>query len=118
ELHENRVARSGSGLMNRIRRNDTVIVLTGKDRGKQSEVRRVITEKSRALVNGVNMIKRHTKPRGIGQPGGIVEREAAIHLSNLMLVCKNCHKATRVGFRVREDKTKTRVCRSCGEDID
>ena len=104
--------------MNRIRRNDAVIVLTGKDRGKQAEIRRVIPETSRAIVTGVNMMKRHTKPRGIGKPGGIVEREAPIHLSNLMLVCKNCHKATRVGFRLREDRTKTRVCRSCGEDID
>lgn len=104
--------------MNRIKRNDTVIVLTGKDRGKQSDVRKVIPETGRAIVTGVNMIKRHTKPRGIGQPGGIVEREAAIHLSNLMLVCKNCRKAVRVGFRKRDDGTKTRVCRNCSEDID
>lgn len=104
--------------MERIRRNDTVIVLTGKDRGKQAEVRRVMPGAERAIVTGVNVVKRHTKPRGMGQPGGIVEREAPIHLSNLMLVCKNCRKATRIGFRQREDGTKTRVCRACGEDID
>ncbi len=104
--------------MRGIRRNDTVIVLTGRDRGKQADVRRVDTETDRAIVTGVNMVKRHTKPRGIGQPGGIVEREAPIHLSNLMLVCRNCHKAARVGFRKRDDGSKTRVCRACGEDVD
>ena len=104
--------------MNRIKRNDTVIVLAGKDRGKQAEVRRVLLDKDRAYVTGVNMIKKHQKPRGIGQPGGIIEREAPIHVSNLMLVCTNCRKAVRVGYRKREDGTKTRVCRSCGEDID
>ena len=104
--------------MHRIKRNDTVIVLAGRDRGKQAVVRKVIPEADRAIVTGVNLVKRHTKPRGIGQPGGIVEREAAIHLSNVMLVCRNCGKASRVGYRLRDDKTKARVCKACGQDID
>jgi large subunit ribosomal protein L24 len=104
--------------MQRIKRNDTVVVLAGRDRGKQATVRKVVPETTRAFVTGVNMVKRHTKPRGLGQPGGIVEREAPIHISNLMLVCRNCGKAARVGFRIRDDKTKTRVCKACGEDID
>ncbi len=104
--------------MQRIKRNDTVLVLAGRDRGKQAVVRKVNPSEDRAIVTGVNMVKRHTKPRGIGQPGGIVEREAAIHLSNLMLVCKSCNKASRVGYRVRDDKTKARVCKACGEDMD
>jgi len=104
--------------MNTIRKNDTVIVLGGKDRGKRSEVRRVLPKEGRALVNGVNVVKKHQRPRGLNQPGGIIEKEMPIHLSNLMLICKNCGKATRVGFHAREDGTKSRVCRACGEDID
>ncbi len=104
--------------MQRIKRNDTVIVLSGRDKGKQATVRRVMPADDKAYVNGVNIVKRHTKPRGIGQPGGIIEREAPIHLAKLMVVCKNCNKAARVGFRIRDDNTKSRVCKACGEDID
>jgi large subunit ribosomal protein L24 len=102
----------------KIRKGDTVQVITGKDRGKRGEVLRVMPEENRALVQGRNMVKRHTKPRGMGQPGGIVEQEASIHLSNLALIDPKSDKPTRVGFRVLEDGKKVRVAKSSGEVLD
>ncbi|MBR0645254.1 50S ribosomal protein L24 [Plastoroseomonas hellenica] len=102
----------------KIRKGDTVQVITGKDKGKRGEVLRVMPEESRALVQGRNMVKRHTKPRGMGQPGGIVEQEASIHLSNLALIDPKSDKPTRVGFRVLEDGKKVRVAKSSGEVLD
>lgn len=104
--------------MKKIRRDDTVLVITGKDRGKRGTVRRVLPREERLVIQGVNMVKRHMRPRSPTQPGGIVEREAPIHVSNVMLICRNCNKPARVGFRLREDGTKVRVCRACGQDID
>ena len=103
--------------MPRIRKNDTVLVTTGKDQGKQGKVHRVIPGEERALVEGINISKRHTKARPGVRQAGIVEREAPIHISNLMLVCPNCQRATRVGFRFLEDGAKIRVCKRCGEHI-
>jgi len=102
----------------KIRKGDTVQVITGKDKGKRGEVLRVLPEENRALVQGRNMVKRHTKPRGMGQPGGIVEQEASIHLSNLALIDPKSDKPTRVGFRVLEDGKKVRVAKSSGEVLD
>jgi large subunit ribosomal protein L24 len=107
--------------MNKIRRQDNVLVLTGKDRGKTGVVREVITSKGRVVVEGVNMIKKHQRPTqtaGVPAPGGIVTREAPLHASNVMLVCKECGKATRTGVRVRPDGAKVRVCKRCGADVD
>jgi large subunit ribosomal protein L24 len=107
--------------MNKVRRNDTVMVITGKDRGKTGLVRRVLPKKGRLVVEGLNMVKKHQRPtqqEGIMAPGGIVSREAPLHASNVMLVCKECNKATRVGSRVRQDGIKVRVCKRCGADID
>jgi len=107
--------------MNKIRRNDNVLVLTGKDRGKQGQVRSVLTKKNRVIVDGVNMIKKHQRPTqqaGVAVPGGIVTREGAIAVSNVMVVCKECNKATRTGVRIRQDGVKVRVCKRCGADID
>jgi large subunit ribosomal protein L24 len=104
--------------MQKIKSNDTVKVIAGKDRGKEGQVRRVIPKEGRAVVQGVNIVKKHMRSRGPNQPGGIIEREAPIQLSNLMLICKQCGKATRVGFRFREDGKKVRVCKACDEDID
>jgi len=104
-----------------IRRNDTVLVIAGKDRGKRGEVRQVLPKKSRAIVDGVNMMKKHQRPSqqaGVPVPGGILTREAPIHVSNLMVVCKECQKPTRVGHRFRQDGVKVRVCKRCGADID
>ncbi|MBB3173305.1 large subunit ribosomal protein L24 [Endobacter medicaginis] len=102
----------------RIRKGDTVVVTTGSDRGKQGEVLSVSPKDNRAVVRGVKIAKRHTKPRGMGEPGGIVEREAAIDLSNLALVDPKSGKPTKVGFRVLEDGRKVRVARATGEIIE
>jgi large subunit ribosomal protein L24 len=107
--------------MSRVRRNDTVMVLTGKDRGKTGTVREVQTKKGRVVVDGINMMKKHQRPTqqaGVPQPGSIVTREAPLHASNLMVVCKECGKPTRTGMRVRQDGVKVRVCKRCGADID
>jgi large subunit ribosomal protein L24 len=102
----------------KIRKGDTVQVIAGKDRGKRGEVLRVLPDEGRALVQGRNMVKRHTKPQGMSQPGGIVEKEASIHLSNLALIDPKSDKPTRVGFRVLEDGKKVRVAKASGEVID
>ncbi|HEU0073218.1 MAG TPA: 50S ribosomal protein L24 [Dehalococcoidia bacterium] len=107
--------------MSSIRRNDTVQVRAGKDRGKQGLVRTVITKKDRVIVDGVNMMKKHQRPTqqgGVPVPGSVVTREAPLHVSNVMLVCSDCGKATRASSRVRPDGVKVRVCKRCGADID
>jgi len=101
-----------------IRKNDSVMVIAGRERGKTGKVLRVIPEKSRALVERMNLVKRHTRPRGAQQPGGIVEKEASIHISNLMVMCDKCNAPVRVGHKVLADGEKVRVCRRCGEPID
>ncbi len=102
----------------RIRKGDTVRVITGAERGKQGEVLRVFPKQNRAVVQGVNIAKRHTKPRSMGQPGGIVEVEATIHLSNLMLIDGKTGKPTRVGYRLLDDGRKVRVARATGNVIE
>ena len=102
----------------KIKRNDQVQVLTGRDRGRRGEVRQVIVEDGRALVTGINMVKKHQRAGGPQQPGGIIDREAPISLSNLALVCRACDKAVRVGFRVLDDGRKVRTCKQCGEAVD
>ena len=102
----------------RIRKGDTVAVISGSEKGKQGEVLSVLPKDNRAVVQGVNVAKRHTKPTGMGQPGGIVEREATIHLSNLMLVDSKSGKPTRVGFRVLDDGRKVRVAKATGNVIE
>jgi large subunit ribosomal protein L24 len=104
-----------------IRRNDTVMVLSGKDRGKQGVVREVITKKDRVIVEGINLIKKHQRPTqqgGVPVPGSIVTREGPLHVSNVMLVCKECGKASRTTVRIRQDGAKVRVCKKCGADVD
>jgi large subunit ribosomal protein L24 len=102
----------------RIRKGDTVSVISGADRGKRGEVLRVMPKAERAVVQGVNVAKRHTKPHGMGQPGGIVELEASIHLSNLKLVDPKTDKPTKVGFRVLEDGRKVRVAKATGNVVE
>jgi large subunit ribosomal protein L24 len=102
----------------KITRDDLVLVIAGKDRGKQGQVRQVFPRENRLLVQGVNMIKRHMRPRAMGTQAGIIEKEAPIHASNVMIICKSCGKPARVTFRIRPDGVKSRVCRICGEDID
>ena len=102
-----------------LKKNDTVLVVSGKDAGKQGKVLKVIPEKNRVIVQGAGLIKRHTKPnptRGI--KGGIAEREAAIHASNVMVVCGECGKRTRIGNKVLADGKKIRICRHCEGVLD
>ena len=103
--------------MNRIKKGDQVVVTAGKDKGKRGDVVRVDGEK--VVVSNVNIIKRHTKPNPqAGQPGGVIEREAPIHISNVMLFNPASGKGERVGIKVLEDGRKFRVFRSSGEAID
>ena len=102
--------------MNSIRKKDKVLILAGKDRGKQGEVVSVMRDENRVLVAKVNMVKRHSRPTPT-EPGGIREKEAPLHLSNVMLVCPKCAKAMRPKSDRLSDGTKVRVCRKCGEMI-
>ena len=102
----------------RIRKGDTVVVITGADKGKRGEVLTVLPKDGRAVVQGVNIAKRHTKPSATNQQGGIVEKEATIHLSNLALIDPGTNKPTRVGFRVLDDGRKVRVARPSGAVIE
>lgn len=102
----------------RIKSGDTVLVIAGKDKGKKGKVTRVFPREGRVIVEGVNIVKRHTRPSAKVMQGGILEKAAPIHISNVMLVCKNCKKAVRTGSKFLEDGTKVRVCRKCGEVID
>ena len=101
----------------RIKKGDRVVVTTGRDKGKSGEVTRVIPKENRVLVQGVNMIKRHQKQTQ-GQTGGIVEREAAIHVSNVMIADPKSGEPTRVGFKTLEDGKKVRFAKRSGEVID
>jgi len=101
----------------KIKKGDKVVVLTGRDKGKSGEVLSVQRTDSRVLVQGVNMMKRHTKPRPC-QPGGIVEKEAAIHVSNVAHIDPKSQKPTRVGYRILEDGRKVRYAKRSGEVLD
>ena len=102
----------------RLRKDDTVIVIAGRERGKTGKVLRVLAEKNRVIIERVNMVKRHVKPRGVQQPGGIQEKEASLHLSNVLPICGRCNKPTRVGHRRLTDGHAVRLCRRCGEALD
>jgi large subunit ribosomal protein L24 len=102
----------------RVRKGDTVIVVAGKERGKRGRVLRVIPEKSRVVVERINMIKKHQRPNQRIRQGGIIEREGTIHLSNVMLVDPTSGKPTRTGARALGDGKKARVARKSGEIID
>ena len=104
--------------LRRLRKDDTVMVMAGRERGKTGKVLRVLSEKNRVIIERVNMVKRHTKPRGVQSPGGIVEKEASLHLSNVLPICGRCNKATRIGSRRLEDGRAVRVCRRCQEQLD
>ena len=108
-----------SKLATPIRKNDTVVVTTGKDRGKRGRVLKVVADKNRLVVEGVNFIKRHTKPnpqRNI--KGGLIEREAPLHASNVQLLCPECGKPTRLGKKILGDGRKVRICRKCEGVVD
>ena len=101
-----------------IRKNDRVMVITGQERGKTGKVLRVLPDKDAIIIERINLVKRHSKPRGPQQPGGIVEKEASIHVSNLMIMCDKCNAPVRVGKKVLSDGKKIRICRRCGEALE
>jgi large subunit ribosomal protein L24 len=101
----------------KIKKNDTVMVVTGRDRGKTGKVMRVIPERARVIVERLNIVKRHSKPRGAQSPGGIVEKEAPLHISNVMIFCDRCSAPVRIGVKQTAEGDKVRVCRRCGETI-
>ena len=104
--------------MRKIKREDEVIVIAGKDKGKRGAIKRVLKD-GRIVISGVNMVKRHTKPNPmLGTQGGIVEREAPIHSSNVAIYNKETNKADRVGFKVLEDGSKVRIYKSTQKEID
>ena len=102
----------------KIRKNDTVLIIAGKDKGKKGKVRFAYPKRERVLVEGINFIKKHSRARGTVRQAGIIEREAPIPVSNVMLLCDKCNHPARVGFRFLADGRKVRICRSCGEVID
>jgi large subunit ribosomal protein L24 len=108
-----------SRLQTPVRKNDNVVVVAGKDRGKRGRVLKVLPDRNRVVVEGVNFIKRHTRPNPRANvKGGIVEREASLHASNVQLVCPECGAATRLGRRLLGDGRRVRICRKCDGAVD
>ncbi len=101
-----------------IRKDDTVVVLSGEDKGKRGKVIKVLPDQGKVIVQGVHMIKKHQRPTASVREGGIVEREAPIYESKLMVVCPNCGSPTRISHKKTEDGTNVRICKKCGEIID
>jgi len=101
-----------------LKKDDKVKIIAGKDKGKIGKVLKVNRKKERVLVENINMIKRHSKPSAQNRQGGIIEREAPIHWSNVMLMCNKCMKPVRIKMQSLEDGKKTRICRQCSEVID
>ena len=102
----------------KIRKNDTVVIIAGKDKGKKGKVRHAWPDEERVIIEGANMIKRHSRARKAARQAGIIELEAPIRVSNVMLVCGKCGKPPRVSFRFLDDGKKVRICNSCREVID
>ena len=98
-----------------VRKDDTVVVISGKDKGKQGKVLRALPKAGKIVVENVNVVARHTKPKGQGDPGGIIRSEAPIYASKVMLVCDKCSKATRVSYKILPDGKKVRVCKCAAE---
>jgi large subunit ribosomal protein L24 len=101
-----------------IKKNDLVMVINGKEQGKSGRILKVLPEKEKVIIEKINLVKRHSRPHGQQRRGGIIEKEAPLHLSNVMLLCEKCNKPVRIGHRVVEGGKKVRVCRKCGEIFD
>jgi large subunit ribosomal protein L24 len=102
----------------RIRKGDFVLVIKGKDRGKKGRVIKVFPEQQRVLVEGINFVKRHVRPRRVDRQGGIVSMEKPVSLSNVQFFCMRCSKQTRIGLKLMADGSKARFCRKCGEIVE
>ena len=109
-----KAARSGNGKVH-VKTGDTVVVLTGKDKGKQGKVVVVSPKEAKLIVEGVNVVSKHVKPRKAGQEGGIIKTEGAMYASKVQLVCPHCGKRTRIAHKFMEDGTKKRSCKKCGD---
>jgi len=101
-----------------IKKNDNVLIIAGKDRGKKGKVRKSLPRENKVMVEGANMIKRHSRAKGQARQAGIIELEAPMDVSNVMLICNKCNKPARVGHRRLSDGRKARICRVCEEVID
>jgi large subunit ribosomal protein L24 len=101
-----------------IKKNDTVLVIAGKDKGKKGKVHFAYPKEDMVLVDGVNIIKKHTKPKGQARQAGIIEREAPLDVSNVMLLCPKCNKPARIGQKTLDDGKRVRVCKACQEVLD
>ena len=102
----------------KIKKNDTVLIISGKDKGKKGKVRFAYPDVKKVMVEGVNMIKKHAKAKAQVKQAGIIEREAPISAADVMLLCSKCSKPARIGFKILQDGRKARVCRACGEVIE
>lgn len=101
-----------------LRKDDQVEVLSGKDKGRVGKILKVDPQSNKAIVEKVNMVKRHAKPNPANQQGGIIDKEAMLNLSNLQLICPKCAKTSRIGKKILDDGSKVRVCKKCGESVD
>jgi large subunit ribosomal protein L24 len=102
----------------KIKKDDTVLVIAGKNKGKKGKVRFAYPEKDMVMIEGINMIKKHAKAKPQVKQAGIIEREAPISVADVMLVCAKCNKPARVGYKILQDGRKARVCRVCGEVVE
>lgn len=102
----------------RIKKDDKVIVIAGKEKGKIGSVLKVDLDKDRVVVEKINIVKKHARPGPTTAQGGIIEKEAPLHISNVMIVCNKCAEATRIGTRILENGEKVRVCKKCEEPMD
>lgn len=100
-----------------VKTGDTVVVLSGKDKGKKGQVMAVSPKEGKVIVEKVNMVSKHIKPRKMGEQGGIIKAEGAMYASKVQIICPRCKKPTRVGHKVNEDGSKERICRKCGETL-
>ena len=100
-----------------VKTGDTVIVLSGKDKGKKGKVLAVSPSEGKVIVEKINMVSKHVKPRRMGEPGGIIKAEGAMYASKVQVVCPRCKEPTRVGHKIYEDGTKSRICVKCGEAL-
>ena len=99
-----------------VKTGDTVVIMSGRDRGKQGKVLAVSPEEGKVIIEGRNMVTKHVKPRRMGEEGGIVKAEGAMYACKVQVVCPNCHKPTRIGHKI-EDGKKVRICKKCGQAL-
>ena len=111
------MASAAQGAKYKLRKNDMVMVVKGKERGKTGKVMRVLPGDGRVVIERLNIVKRHSKPRGAASPGGIVEKEAPLQIANVMFFCERCNAPVRLGVKIAPDRERTRVCRRCGEAV-